>query len=78
MEEPDVRKLAIDDPRAFLDQLSEGGILDEVQRAPEILSYLQTHVDQKGRMGLFLLIGLCDATETSKFPLQSLGPTRYG
>jgi hypothetical protein len=57
LEDPDVRQLAIDDPRAFLDQLPKGGILDEVQRAPEILSYLQTHVDKKGRMGLFLLTG---------------------
>ena len=57
LEEPDVRQLALDDPRAFLDRLPDGGILDEVQRAPELLSYLQTRVDNDGRMGLFLLTG---------------------
>jgi predicted AAA+ superfamily ATPase len=45
LEDPDVRQLAIDDPRGFLAQAPDGAVIDEVQRAPEILSYLQTHVD---------------------------------
>ena len=57
LEDPDVRALALDDPRGFLAQFPDGGVLDEVQRAPELLSYLQTHVDDDGRMGLFLLTG---------------------
>ncbi len=57
MEDPDVRQLALDDPRAFLGRVPDGAVIDEVQRAPEILSYLQTHVDMTGRMGLFLLTG---------------------
>lgn len=57
LEDPDVRSLAVDDPRAFLDRMPGGAVLDEVQRAPEILSYLQTHVDMVGKMGLFLLTG---------------------
>lgn len=57
LEDPDVRRMALDDPRAFLARLPEGGVLDEVQRAPELLSYLQTLVDADGRMGLFLLTG---------------------
>jgi predicted AAA+ superfamily ATPase len=57
LEDPDARRMAVDDPRAFLDQLPDGGVLDEVQRAPELLSYLQTRVDADGRMGLFLLTG---------------------
>lgn len=57
LEDPDVRALAIDDPRGFLAQLPDGAVLDEVQRAPELFSYLQTHVDNDGRMGLFLLTG---------------------
>lgn len=57
LEDPDVRQLANDDPRGFLSQIPDGAVLDEVQRAPEILSYLQTHVDKSGRMGLFLLTG---------------------
>lgn len=57
LEDPDVRRMALDDPRAFLARLPDGGVLDEVQRAPELLSYLQTLVDADGRMGLFLLTG---------------------
>jgi len=57
LEDPDVRALALDDPRGFLAQFPDGGVLDEVQRAPELFSYLQTHVDNDGRMGLFLLTG---------------------
>jgi predicted AAA+ superfamily ATPase len=57
LEDPDIRQLAQDDPRGFLSQMPEGAVLDEIQRAPEILSYLQTYVDKSGRMGLFLLTG---------------------
>lgn len=57
LEEPDTRRMAVDDPRAFLERLPDGAILDEVQRAPELFSYLQSRVDQDGRMGLFLLTG---------------------
>ncbi len=57
LEDPDVRRMALEDPRGFLARLPDGGVLDEVQRAPELLSYLQSHVDEDGRMGLFLLTG---------------------
>ena len=57
LEDPDVRRLAVDDPRGFLGGFPDGAVLDEVQRAPELLSYLQTRVDADGRMGLFLLTG---------------------
>lgn len=57
LENPDIRQAAADDPRSFLDQMPDGAVIDEIQRAPEILSYLQTHVDMDGRVGLFLLAG---------------------
>jgi len=57
LEDPDVRRLALDDPRAFLGRLKDGAVLDEIQRAPELFSYLQARVDSDGRMGLFLLTG---------------------
>ena len=57
LEDPDVRQLALDDPRGFLGQIPDGAVLDEVQRAPQLLSYLQSFVDNDGRMGLFLLTG---------------------
>ncbi len=57
LEAPDVRQLAIVDPRAFLNQFPEGAVLDEIQRAPELLSYIQTIVDGRNVNGLFILTG---------------------
>ncbi|NTW76725.1 MAG: ATP-binding protein [Syntrophaceae bacterium] len=57
LEEPDLRQAAKDDPRSFLARFPKGAVLDEVQRCPEILSYLQTRVDTDGRMGLYILTG---------------------
>jgi hypothetical protein len=57
LEEPDIRQAAKEDPRSFLSRFPDGAVLDEVQRSPEILSYLQTLVDNDGRMGLFILTG---------------------
>lgn len=57
LEDPDVRQMALDDPRGFLGRFPDGGVLDEVQRAPQLMSYLQSRVDDDGRMGLFLLTG---------------------
>ncbi|MFO7558586.1 MAG: ATP-binding protein [Desulfobacterales bacterium] len=57
LESPDVRQFAIDDPRGFLAQYPEGAILDEIQRAPDLVSYLQPMVDEDQRKGLFILTG---------------------
>ena len=47
LEDPDVRMAAETDPRGFLAGLPEGGVLDEIQRLPELLSYLQGIVDRE-------------------------------
>jgi uncharacterized protein len=57
LEEPDLRQAAIDDPRSFLARFPNGAVLDEVQRCPDLFSYLQTLVDKDGRMGLYILTG---------------------
>jgi len=57
LEDPDVRQVARDDPRSFLERFPDGAVLDEIQRCPDLLSYLQTIVDEDGRMGLFILTG---------------------
>lgn len=57
LEDPDTRAFATEDPRAFLRQVGDGAILDEVQRAPELFSYLQAVVDADRRMGRFILTG---------------------
>lgn len=57
LEDPDIRQAAIDDPRSFLGRFPNGAVLDEVQRCPDLLSYLQGRIDADGRMGLFILTG---------------------
>jgi predicted AAA+ superfamily ATPase len=57
LEDPDTRAFATEDPRAFLRQVTDGAILDEVQRIPELFSYLQGVVDADRRMGRFILTG---------------------
>lgn len=57
LENPDVRARAIEDPRGFLSQFSNGAILDEVQRTPELLSYIQGIVDEHQTPGEFILTG---------------------
>jgi predicted AAA+ superfamily ATPase len=57
LESPEIRQYALDDPRAFLAQFRGKVILDEIQRVPELLSYLQLIVDEEGRNGRFVLTG---------------------
>lgn len=57
LEDPDVRMAAEADPRGFLAQMENGGILDEVQRLPMLLSYIQGMVDKTGKHGQFILTG---------------------
>ncbi|MCK9264041.1 MAG: ATP-binding protein [Deltaproteobacteria bacterium] len=57
LENLDTRLYATEDPRGFLAGLPEGGILDEVQHCPDLLSYIQTVVDTDERKGLYILAG---------------------
>ncbi len=57
LEDLDELEFATRDPRAFLARFPDGAVLDEVPRAPELFSYLQTRVDEERRMGLFILTG---------------------
>ncbi len=58
LEAPDLRAFALEDPRGFLNQFSDSGvILDEVQRAPELFSYIQGIVDERDAPGLYILTG---------------------
>jgi len=92
LEEPDVRMIAQDDPRGFLSQFPKGVILDEIQRAPDLLSYIQGIVDEKRGSGRFILTGshqpavhravgqtLAGRTSLLKlFPLSRTEIARYG
>lgn len=57
LEDLDVREAARADPRAFLAEYVGGAVFDEVQRAPDLLSYLQTVVDADRVTGRFVLTG---------------------
>ncbi|HOW30038.1 MAG TPA: ATP-binding protein [Bacteroidales bacterium] len=56
-ENPDVRFLANEDPRGFLVKYADGAIFDEVQRVPQIFSYLQEILDNSKDRGKFILTG---------------------
>ncbi len=57
LETPDVRQYAQSDPRGLLAEVAEGAIFDEVQRVPDLLSYLQVEVDENPAAGRFILTG---------------------
>ncbi len=57
LESPDTRAFARSDPRGFLAAYPGGAILDEIQRAPDLLSYIQPLVDERQEPGLFILTG---------------------
>ena len=57
LESPDQRDFAETDPKRFLALHASGAIIDEVQRVPSLLSYLQVLVDEDGRNGRFVLTG---------------------
>lgn len=57
LENPDTLEYAKTDPRSFLSQYKNGAILDEVQKAPQLFSYLQQVLDETKKRGLFILTG---------------------
>jgi predicted AAA+ superfamily ATPase len=57
LESPDVRAFALEDPRGFLQQNSGGAVLDEIQHAPQITSYLQELIDRQPEPGRWILTG---------------------
>ncbi len=56
LEEPDIRQFALTDPRGFLSNYPSGAVLDEIQNAPDLFSYLQRIVDEN-RQVLYILTG---------------------
>ena len=57
LESPRSRRFAREDPERFLAGFPEGAILDEIQRVPELLSWLQVLADERRKNGLFVLTG---------------------
>ena len=57
LERPDTRAYAEEDPNGFLAELTGPAIIDEIQRVPSLLSYIQVQVDEEGANGRFILTG---------------------
>lgn len=57
LENPQERAFAETDPQRFLGRFAQGAVLDEVQRCPQLLSWLQGLVDERRVMGDFVLTG---------------------
>jgi len=57
LEDPDIRRHAIEDPRGFLASYPAPLIIDEVQRVPDLLSYLQGIIDKTKKNGQYILTG---------------------
>lgn len=57
MEDAENRALAAFDPKSFIQNYSDGAIFDEIQRSPQLLSYIQVIVDASTLKGMFILTG---------------------
>ena len=57
LEDLDLRQMAQEDPRHFISIYSKNVIIDEIQQVPDLLSYLQTHIDSVNESGMYVLTG---------------------
>jgi predicted AAA+ superfamily ATPase len=57
LEKPNERLFAREDPEVFFAKYPDGAIIDEIQREPSLLSYMQVIVDQKQQKGMFIITG---------------------
>ncbi len=57
LENPNNLEFALNDPIGFLKKYDTFTIFDEVQKAPQLFSYLQTKVDEDKIMGQYILSG---------------------
>jgi predicted AAA+ superfamily ATPase len=57
LEALDIRAEAAEDPRGFLARFGKGAIIDEIQRYPQLLSYLQEIIDASPHAGQWILTG---------------------
>jgi predicted AAA+ superfamily ATPase len=74
-ENPDIREEAKSDPRSFLERYKDGAVFDEVQRLPEILSYLQQIIDEGPKTCRFVLTGSQQFGLNSKITQSLAGRT---
>lgn len=77
LERPDQRARATDDPRSFLAAFAEGVVLDEVQRVPELTSWIQTLIDEDPRPGRWVLTGSEQLTLTQRTSQSLAGRSAF-
>lgn len=65
------------DPEYFLKEHPHNIIIDEVQRMPELLSYIQVHVDKEQRMGSIILSGSQNLLISEKVNQSLAGRVAY-
>lgn len=66
LESPDNREYATKDPRGFLETHKPPVILDEIQKTPELFSYIQEKVDISGKTGQYIITGSQNFTLNEK------------
>jgi len=57
LELPDVSERIQQDPRSFFNKYKDGVVIDEIQRLPELMRYIQGIVDERKQPGMFVLTG---------------------
>lgn len=73
-DDPLIRQQAVSDPQFFLDSIGEKAIIDEIQYAPQILSYIKIWIDRhRDRKGSFVFTGSQQFTM-----IKNLGDTLAG
>ncbi len=77
LENPDYRNFALSDPNNFLKKYKDGAIFDEVQRTPELLSYLQQILDESPEKGRFILTGSNNFLLVEKLTQSLAGRAAY-
>jgi uncharacterized protein len=75
LENPDDREFALEDPKGFLKLYKEGAIFDEIQKTPDLISYLQQIADETQHMGRFVLTGSQALHLSSKISQSLAGRT---
>ncbi|MFQ5455827.1 MAG: ATP-binding protein, partial [Nitrospirota bacterium] len=57
LDELDIRSFAIEDPRGFLERYRTPLIIDEIQYAPQLLSYIKAIIDNNRKPGEWVFTG---------------------
>jgi predicted AAA+ superfamily ATPase len=75
-ETPDIRDLFYYDPRGFLLNIKKGAVFDEVQKVPDLLSYLQEILDDADDKRKFILTGSNNLQLSQKISQTLSGRTK--